>query len=103
MILHGFLLLAAGLGILSLAAYATDWPQWRGPQRTGISQESGLLKQWPAEGPRLLWQIRDLGEGYATPAVVGTRLYVLGNRGLENEFVQALSVQDGKSIWSSRL
>ena len=51
-----------------------DWPQWRGPSRDGVSQETGLLKEWPAEGPRLLWQAMDLGTGYSTPAVVGDRL-----------------------------
>ena len=80
-----------------------DWPQWRGPQRNGISQESGLLKQWPAGGPKLLWQMNDIGDGYSTPAVVGTRIYLMSNRGMENEFVQALSTQDGKPIWTTRV
>jgi outer membrane protein assembly factor BamB len=81
----------------------SDWPQWRGPQRNGISLESGLLKQWPAEGPKLLWQVNDLGDGYSTPAVVGTRIYLMSNRGFENEFVQALSTQDGKPVWTTRV
>ncbi|HXG66960.1 MAG TPA: hypothetical protein VNO70_17795, partial [Blastocatellia bacterium] len=66
----------------------SDWPQWRGPQRNGISQERGLLKHWPAQGPKLLWQVNDIGDGYSTPAVVGTRIYLMSNRGMENEFVQ---------------
>ncbi len=86
-----------------LGAPASDWPQWRGPQRNGISQESGLLKQWPAEGPKLVWQVNDIGDGYSTPAVVGTRIYVMSNRGFDNEFVQALSTQDGKPIWTTRV
>ena len=81
----------------------SDWPQWRGPERTGISQESGLLKQWPAGGPKLLWQVNDIGDGFSTPAVVGTRIYLMSNRGMENEFVQALSTQDGKVIWTTRV
>src|SRR5262245_52158072 len=87
----------------SKKAAASDWPQWRGPQRNGISNESGLLKEWPKEGPKLIWQLKDIGEGYSTPAVVGARIYLLSNRGMENEFVQALSVQDGKQIWAARL
>src|SRR5258708_321362 len=55
-------------------ASTSDWPQWRGPERTGISQESGLLKQWPKGGPKLLWQMNDIGDGFSTPAVVGTRI-----------------------------
>jgi outer membrane protein assembly factor BamB len=97
-----FLLACAGFGIIGLAT-ATDWPQWRGPQRTGVSQETGLLAEWPKEGPKLLWQLSDVGNGYATPAVAGTRIYLLSNRGMENESVQALSVQDGKPVWSTRL
>jgi outer membrane protein assembly factor BamB len=85
------------------SASTSDWPQWRGPERNGISQERGLLKQWPAEGPKLLWQVNDIGDGYSTPAVVGTRIYLMSNRGMENEFVQALSTQDGKSIWTTRV
>ena len=81
----------------------SDWPQWRGPERNGISQERGLLKQWPAEGPKLLWQVNDIGDGYSTPSVVGTRIYLMSNRGMENEFVQALSTQDGKPIWTTRV
>src|SRR5262245_50193472 len=82
---------------------AFDWPQWRGPERNGISQERGLLKQWPPEGPKLLWQVDDIGDGYSTPAVVGTRIYLMSNRGFENEFVQALSTQDGKCVWTTRV
>jgi len=81
----------------------SDWPQWRGPERNGISQESSLLKQWPKEGPKLLWQLNDIGDGYSTPAVVGTRIYLMSNRGMENEFAQALSTQDGKPIWTTRV
>jgi outer membrane protein assembly factor BamB len=80
-----------------------DWPQWRGPKRDGLSLERGLLKQWPAGGPKLLWQINDIGDGYSTPAVVGTRIYLLSNRGFDNEFVQALSTEDGKPIWTTRI
>ncbi len=82
---------------------AFDWPQWRGPDRSGVSSETGLLKQWPAAGPKLLWQVNDIGDGYSTPAVAGNRIYVMSNRGMENEFVQALATQDGKVIWTTRV
>ena len=87
----------------NVGAAASDWPQWRGPQRNGISQERGLLKQWPKEGPKLLWQVNDIGDGYSTPSVVGTRIYLMSNRGMENEFVQALSTKDGKPLWTTRV
>jgi outer membrane protein assembly factor BamB len=81
----------------------SDWPQWRGPERNGISRESGLLKQWPKEGPKLLWQVNDIGDGFSTPSVVGNRIYLMSNRGMENEFVQALSTEAGKPIWTTRV
>jgi outer membrane protein assembly factor BamB len=86
-----------------MAASSSDWPQWRGPGRDGISRESGLLKQWPAGGPKLLWQVNDIGDGYSTPVVVGTRIYLMSNRGMDNEFVQALSTKDGKPVWTTRV
>jgi outer membrane protein assembly factor BamB len=98
-----WLVLLACLGSFAVAAAAANWPQWRGPERNGISQETGLLKEWPKEGPRLLWQAKDIGSGYSTPAVVGERLYLLSNQGMEDEFVKALQVKDGKQAWSTRL
>jgi outer membrane protein assembly factor BamB len=95
------------VAILFLAATvlagAADWPQIRGPQRTGISQERGLLRQWPKQGPALLWQLSDIGDGYGSPSVAGGRVYLMSNRGMDNEFVQALSVEDGKTIWTTKL
>ncbi|MBC8029966.1 MAG: PQQ-like beta-propeller repeat protein [Pyrinomonadaceae bacterium] len=51
----------------------------------------------------MLWQVNDIGDGYSTPAVVGKRIYLMSNRGMENEFVQALSTQDGKAVWTTRV
>lgn len=94
--------IAAGVW-LAAAVQARDWPQWRGPNRNGVSEETGLLKEWPKEGPKLHWKLADAGSGYSTPAVVGDRLYLLGNEGLENEFVAARAVPDGKRVWTTRL
>ena len=97
-------LLAVSLpGSAGTASPTSDWPQWRGPERSGASQERGLLKQWPAEGPKLLWQVNDIGDGFSTPVAVGSRIYLMSNRGMENEFVQALSTKDGKPVWTARV
>ncbi len=93
---------ASGIGLLSILI-AADWPQWRGPQRSAVSPETGLLKEWPKEGPKLLWQNKDIGDGYSTVAVAGDRIYALSSRGLDNEYVQALSVLDGKVLWTTTL
>lgn len=84
-------------------ANASDWPQWRGPNRDGISPEKGLLQQWPKDGPKLLWKLSEIGSGYATPSVAGDRVFLLANDGLENEFVAAFALADGKKLWSTRL
>jgi len=88
--------------VCSLAS-AADWPQWRGPERNGVSKETGLLQEWPAGGPKLLWQVKDIGDGYSTPAVVGDRLYLISNKGMDNEFVHCLSAADGKEIWNTTI
>src|SRR5262245_38068125 len=85
-----------------LSAGPGDWPGWRGPDRTGVSTETGLLKQWPEGGPKLLWKATGLGGGYSTPSVAGGRIYLLGSK--ENqEHLHALDVKDGKSLWSYKV
>jgi outer membrane protein assembly factor BamB len=79
-----------------------DWPQWRGPNRDGISRETGLLKTWPKGGPPLAWRARGAGEGYSSFAVSGGTMYTLGARG-GDEFVMAFNAADGKKVWESRL
>ncbi len=100
---RSFLAFTASCVCLSFILLAADWPQWRGPNRDGISKEPGLLKSWPEAGPKLLWQSSELGQGYGSPAVVGDRLYVLGSEGLDDEFVQALNAADGKTVWKTRI
>jgi len=89
--------------LLAQASHAADWPQWRGPNRDGVSEEKGLLKEWSKGGPKLVWQVKDIGAGFSTPAIVGERIYVIANEGLDNEFVEALSVSDGKKVWSTTI
>jgi outer membrane protein assembly factor BamB len=81
---------------------SADWPQWRGPDRNDVSKETGLLKSWPKDGPKLLWTYEKLGAGYAGPAVVGDRLYVLGMRG-KDEHLIALDVSTGNEAWTSQV
>ncbi len=78
---------------------SSDWPQWRGPNRDGISQEIGLAKSWPKEGPRKVWEVNTAGVGYSSLAVAGNRIYTLGD--LEGvEHVIALDATTGKTIWA---
>lgn len=97
--------------LLTLTAFlvvsADDWPQYRGPHRDDVSQETGLLQEWPAGGPKLLWTYREAGVGYSPFAIVGDRLYTIGGRG-EDEYLIALdlaSANDGEvaEAWSTRV
>jgi len=81
-------------------ARAQDWPQWRGPNRDGISKETGLLKQWPATGPALVWKATGAGGGYSSLAISGGRIFTMGVRaGREN--VIAFDVATGKELWAT--
>ncbi len=82
--------------------WAADWTQWRGVDRNGKSLETGLLQSWPEGGPKLLLQASGLGAGFSSVAVVGDRVYTLGDFGDEQR-VLALSAADGKVLWQQPL
>jgi len=96
------LLPIALLGLAAPGWSATDFAQWRGPLRDGHSPETGLLQAWPKDGPKLLWQVTNVTEGFSTPSVVGERIYLLGNEGAE-ESVYALNGKDGSRVWAAKL
>ncbi len=85
----------ACLGGSALAA--ADWPQIRGPQRDGISAETGLARSWPKEGPPVVWR-RPIGDGFSGLSVVGARLYTM-DADAENEHVLALDTATGAEVW----
>ena len=84
-----------------LPAQADDWPQWRRPNRDGVSKEVGLLQQWPAGGPKLAWKATGLGSGWSTPSVARGQVYLIGSPDGSTEHVIALDEKDGtKKAWS---
>lgn len=82
-----------------VASPEKGWPQWRGPRRDGVCDETGLLPAWPKSGPKLLWKITGMGKGYASPIVVGSRVYMPGDVG-ETLTIFALD-PDGKIVWQA--
>ena len=70
---------------------------WRGPGRTGVYNETGLLKTWLASGPSLIWQIEGIGMGYSSATVTNDLIYITGVRG-DKDVLTAIS-QDGKKKW----
>ncbi len=86
------------LTVVAAGSLAADWPQWQGPDRNAISQERGLLQEWPKDGPPLAWRIGKLGGGDSAPAIAAGRIFGMSNRG-DDEVVWALSETDGSEIW----
>lgn len=86
----------------SFAAVADDWPQWRGPNRDGLSKETGLLKNWPASGPDLAWKAKGFGVGYSSVAVVNGLIYTLGDVAGGSHVIAARE-SDGKIAWKTRI
>jgi len=84
------------------ATSSTDWPQWRGPERNGKSKETGLLKQWPANGPPRLWRVTTLGAGYGAIATSGERIFVQMQVGRQS-VVASLNRANGQLLWSKPL
>jgi outer membrane protein assembly factor BamB len=85
-----------------------EWPQWRGPNRDGVSTESGLLKSWPEGGPKLLWEITGLGIGYSSVSISNGKLYTMGdrtgtdpNRSGKAQFIIAFDLATQKELWAA--
>lgn len=92
--------------ILSGAVPAADWPQFRGPNRDGVCQETGLLKEWPKGGPKLLWEITGLGVGYSTVSTANGKLYTMGDGeldGKEAQLVYAYDLKTQKRLWAAKV
>jgi outer membrane protein assembly factor BamB len=92
------LCLALFFTLCLLSVNAADVLQWRN-NREGIYQETGLLKQWPAKGPKMLWVNEDVGDGYSSPIIVKGNIYLTGVRN-GREFLAAYDLQ-GKQKWAT--
>src|SRR5438552_3861536 len=115
----GALAIFSSLQVASSAApnqeAADDWPQWLGPKRDGVWRETGILDQFPKDGPKIVWRTPIAG-GYSGPAVAGDRVYVTdrmlaeGVKNPDNPFsqekvvgkerVHCLDAKDGIILWS---
>ena len=93
--------LTAGLALLAILAArpvnADDWPCWRGPQRDGMSRETGLLKEWPKDGPHQLWKA-DLAGGFSSIAAADGKV-IAHTKGSRQETVICFDATSGKELW----
>lgn len=72
---------------------------WRGPNQSGVYEESGLLNKWPSSGPEILWTFNELGSGYSSPAFANDLIYLSGMEG-STGYIYALS-ESGKLQWKA--
>ncbi|MBM4037324.1 MAG: polyvinylalcohol dehydrogenase [Planctomycetes bacterium] len=98
-VLCGLVFGAFWIGAAQAGSAGGDWPGWRGPNRDGKSLETGLLKEWPDGGPKLLWQVNDIGVGFSSVAVTGGTVYISGDKG-GKLVVFALDLE-GKQKWQA--
>jgi outer membrane protein assembly factor BamB len=87
---------------LPAAEPSKGWPTWRGPNRDGISKETGLLQKWPDEGPPLVWQVKGLGRAYSSVAISGGKIFTLGSRRRSTDLI-ALDLETGKEVWRANV
>ncbi len=92
----------AGLAAQSAASAGANWPQFRGPNRDNLSTDTGLLKQWDADGPSLAWKASGLGIGFSSLAITKDRIYTMGDQGT-SQYVIALAAADGKVLWKTKV
>ena len=100
------LLFALPLSCPMAAGLAADWPTFRGADRTAVAPDTNLLESWPAEGPALVWETAGAGRGYASPTIVGDRLFTLGD-GLssaddKDEYLTCFDRATGKQLWKTK-
>ncbi len=92
-------LVVSCLGFSAFAS-AADWPNWRGPEYTGVSTEADWSVQWPTTGPRELWEA-EVGIGFSSVTVAAGRAYTMGNRD-DQDVVTCLDAQTGQILWTHR-
>jgi len=91
------LVLCAIAAALSSAAFAADWPHWRGPNYNGISEETGWLTEWPEAGPPVLWK-KTIGVGFSTISVADGKAYTMGNTD-NTDTVFCFDAETGEELW----
>lgn len=92
-----YFLVTTVVGLLCSPVGADDWPQFLGPQRNGVSKETGLVSSFPKEGPPLAWE-KEVGHAYSGPVVAGDRVIVFHRVG-DEEVVECLSAVKGDRHW----
>jgi len=97
------LLTCLAVATASASALAADWPQYRGPDRSNVSPDKGLLKEWPKDGPELLWKGTGVGAGFSSVTVFGDHVYTMGNKD-GSAWIFALDrKKGGEPLWQAKV
>ncbi len=84
--------------VVSGAAWATDWPQFRGPNADGISREKGINRSWQENPPEMLWKVSLTDEGYSGPSVAFGKVFIVDHKGI-TDIVRAIDIRTGTDVW----
>jgi len=95
-----YFLLIVLITILGISSVNADWPQYLGPNKNASSDEKGLLRSWPAEGPKVLWTL-DLGPGYGGAVISKGKVYLLDRIYRKQDVLRCIDLNSGKELWSS--
>lgn len=110
--MNAFLKFGRTLSVLAVAAaassaWADEWPTFRGPGRTAVSQEKNLLQKWPTDGPPLVWKTMGAGRGYSSLAIAGGKIYTYGDTLSTapdtDEYLQCYDQKTGKPVWTHKV
>lgn len=88
-----------GVTLLVTSARASDWPQFLGPHRNSASDQKGILRTWPANGPEVLWTV-SVGRGFGGPAVKDGKVYLLDRDDQVGDNLRCLDLATGKELWN---
>ena len=96
----GYALLISCFALLvGISVAAADWPQMAGPNRTNISEETGIARSWPEKGPKVLWTV-SLGEGFASPSIKDGKVYMLDRPDDEWDVLRCFDLETGEEMWN---
>src|SRR5262249_57465889 len=83
-------------------APTAEWPQFRGPNRDGISPDKNLLKEWPKDGPPQVWKSEPIGIGFSSVSIAGDRIFTMGDE-KDSSYVYALDRNTGKKLCTTKV
>jgi len=84
--------------LTAITAQAADWPRLGGPDASWISPETNLARNWPVDGPRVMWSV-EVAEGFAGPAVYDGKVYLLDRQGNQQDVLRCFALETGKELW----